>query len=144
VERVLIAIALVVVAVVVAYVLQRRKPDAPSAPKWQIPAQLDRQDFRAPQAEWLVAVFTSSTCDTCAEVMTKIMPLDGGEHGPVVVEEIEYHTQKDRHKRYGIEAIPLVVIADRQGVVVQHYLGPINAADVWAEIAQLRDETTND
>ena len=36
-----------------------------------MPAQLDRDDFARPEAAWLVAVFTSATCHTCADVVAK-------------------------------------------------------------------------
>ena len=70
-ERVLIAAAIVVVAVVVALVARRRRPDPPTQPGRAIPAQLDRHDFERPDAAWLVAVFTSATCDSCADVVSK-------------------------------------------------------------------------
>ncbi len=59
------------VAVGVSLVLRRRKTDAPTQGGFQIPTQLDRGDFVSPEAPWLVAIFTSSTCDACADVAKK-------------------------------------------------------------------------
>jgi hypothetical protein len=138
-ERLVIAAVLVVVAVIVAVVLQRRKPAPPSDSDWNIPVQLDRQDFRRPDAPWLVAVFTSATCDTCAGVYGKAVHLDAGESGPVCVQEIEVATEPELHRRYGIDAVPLVLIADADGVVVKNFLGPMTATDLWAAVAEARE-----
>jgi hypothetical protein len=65
--RVLIAVAIVALAAgVAAIVNRRRRADAPTQPRYAIPAQLDRADFCEPSAPWLVAVFSSETCPTCA------------------------------------------------------------------------------
>ena len=52
-------------------VARRRRPDAPTQPARSVPTQLDRADFARPDAPWLVAVFTSATCHTCADVVAK-------------------------------------------------------------------------
>ena len=44
-ERVVLALVLVGVAVVVAVIFQRRKPAPPAGPNWNVPVQLDRADF---------------------------------------------------------------------------------------------------
>lgn len=138
-ERLLIAIPLVVVAVVVAIVLQRRRPAPPTGTDWTIPAQLDRADFIAPAAPWLIAVFTSSTCSACADVGMKAAAIDCGPNGPVVVQELEAVADADIHRRYGIDAVPLLLIADAEGVVVRHFLGPVTATDLWAAVAEARE-----
>ncbi len=135
-ERVLITVALVAVAVVIAVVLQRRKPDAPTQASWTVPAQLDRRDFLRPDAEWLVATFTSATCQTCAGVKEKVALLES----PVVAtQDLEAVEDKALHDRYGIDAVPTLVIADRHGVVTASFVGPVTAADLWATVADLRE-----
>lgn len=138
-ERVLIALVAVVVAAVVAFVLQRRRPAPPTNDGWNVPAQLDRRDFARPESPWLVAVFTSATCDTCAGVAAKAAALDGGEGSPVCVQEIEVSTDAELHRRYAIDAVPLVLLADHEGVVVWHSLGPVTATDLWAAVAEARE-----
>lgn len=137
-ERLLIAAVLVVIAIVVAIVLQRRKPAPPSDSEWNIPVQLDRRDFARPDAPWLVAVFTSSTCDACDGVWSKAQHLDAGPDGPVCVQELEAIASADIHRRYGIDAVPLVLIAGADGVVQRHFLGPVTATDLWAAVAEVR------
>jgi hypothetical protein len=138
-ERLLLALALVGVAVVVAVVVQRRRPDAPARPGFSIPVQLDRQDFDRPDAPWLVAVFTSATCDSCAGVWDRARHLDGGAGSPVVVQQLEVTAEARLHDRYGVDAVPLVLIADADGVVVRHFLGPVTATDLWAAVAEARE-----
>jgi hypothetical protein len=138
-DRLVLAVILVGVAVAVAVVLQRRKPAPPSDREWTIPTQLDRRDFARPDSPWLVAVFTSSTCDTCAGVWEKAVALDAGSEGPVCVQQLEAIAEAEIHRRYGIDAVPLVLIVDAEGVVRRDFLGPVTATDLWAAVAEVRN-----
>ena len=136
-ERVVIAVAVVVVAVAVAAVLdRRRRRDAPTQPQWAVPVQLDRADFDRPDAPWLVVLFTSSTCDTCAASVDKARVLEASD---VVVQVVEVTARPDLHARYGIDAVPTLVVAGADGAVRLSYVGPPPAAELWAEVAKLRD-----
>ena len=131
----MIAGVLVALAVVVAFLLERRRPDAPTAPRWAVPSQLDRADFARPEAPWLVAVFTSSTCDACADAAAKAAVLASDD---VAVDEVEVSARRDVHRRYGIDAVPLVTVADAAGVVRASFVGTPSATDLWATVADLR------
>lgn len=136
-SRVLIALAIVAVAAVVAHLVQRRRiPDAPTQRRYNVPEQLDRNDFPRPDASWLVAVFTSDVCDKCAEVATKAAVL---ESDTVAVANIEFSADRQLHERYRIDAVPTLVIVDAQGVTRRSFLGPMTATDLWAALAELRD-----
>lgn len=130
------AAAVVVVAVVIAVVVERRKPEAPTQGGWAAPAQLDRDDFSRPDAPWLVAVFTSATCDSCVQTLRQAQVLASDE---VAVDDVEVTARPDLHRRYGIEAVPIVVVADAEGVVQAAFVGPPSATDLWAAVAQVRD-----
>jgi hypothetical protein len=138
--RVLVALGIVAVAVAVAFVLRhRRRPDAPSsssASGFAAPIQLDRRDFDRPDAPWLVALFSSATCDTCAAVREKSVILESRD---VAVVDVEFTTARELHQRYRIEAVPTLVIADGEGVVVRGFVGPVTATDLWAAVAEARD-----
>jgi hypothetical protein len=137
-DRLLIALGIAVAAALVAIVLRRRRrPDAPTRSMSLVPEQLDRTDFVTPTTPWLVAVFTSATCATCADVLAKAEVLASDD---VAVEEVEFQTRPDLHQRYRIEAVPLLVIADGRGVVRGHFLGPVTATDLWAAVAAARAE----
>lgn len=136
-ERAILAAAVVVVAVIVAIVLERRRPEAPTQGDWAVPAQLDRADFARPDAPWLVAVFTSATCDSCARTIEQARVLASD---AVAVDEAEVKARSDLHRRYHIDAVPIVVVADAEGVVRRSFTGPPSATDLWAAVAGVRDE----
>ena len=121
-ERLLIAGILVIVAVAVAWVLRRHRP-----------SRLGRGS--RPEAPWLVAVFTSSTCRSCEEALDKAAALASEQ---VVVQDVPFQTRKDLHRRYSIEAAPTIVVADQEGVVQAGFVGPPAAAELWGAMADLR------
>jgi hypothetical protein len=136
--QVLVAAVLVVAAFIVAAIARRRAHvDAPSQPEnWPVPAQLDRADFDHADSPWLVVVFSSATCDACALTLTKARVLECGQ---VAVHNCEFGAQRSLHERYHIQAVPLVVIADGDGVVRASFVGPPTATDLWAALAELRE-----
>jgi thiol-disulfide isomerase/thioredoxin len=137
VTRLLIALAIVAVAAGVAFIVQRRRvPDAPTQRRYNVPEQLDRADFVRPDAPWLVAVFTSDSCDKCAEVASKAAVL---ESEYVAVANVEFTTDREIHSRYQIDAVPTLVIVDADGVTRRSFLGPMTATDLWAAVAEARD-----
>jgi hypothetical protein len=137
VERVVLAAAIVVVAVILAVIVERRRPAPPTQSAWSVPAQLDRQDFERPDALWLLAVFTSATCDSCARAYEKAVVLASDD---VAVQEVEVSARKDLHDRYAIDAVPSILLADAEGVVQASFIGPPSATDLWAAVAEAREE----
>jgi hypothetical protein len=134
--RVLLLVVLAAVAVAVAVVVQRRsRPPAPTRTGFGVPDQLDRADFARPDADWLVVLFSSRTCDSCRGTWEKVTLL---ESDAVAVEDIDFQGNKARHERYRIDAVPLVLVADGEGVVRTSFVGPPSAADLWASLAELR------
>lgn len=133
--QVAIAVGIAVVAVVVALLLRRRKPAGPPVDSYPTPRQLRRDDFPRADAPWLVALFSSTTCASCPALAAKIAPLDSAE---VAVCELTYQDDRALHDRYGISAVPMVVVADGEGVVRAAFVGPTSATDIWAAVAELR------
>jgi hypothetical protein len=137
VDRALTAVALAGMVLLVAWTLQRRRPaDAPVRTGYAVPTQVARTDFVRPEAPWLVVVFTSSTCTSCAGVWERAQPLASD---AVAVQEVEVVAHKDLHDRYGIEAVPAALVVDAEGVVVRSFLGPVTATDLWAAVAEARE-----
>jgi hypothetical protein len=134
--RLALAVALVAAAIVVAWLWQRRAGIGERAPTFHVPEHLDRPDFDRASAAWIVVVFTSASCDTCADVVQKARAL---ESEAVAVQDVEARAHKSLHGRYGVDAVPLTVIADRAGAVRAHFFGPVPAGDLWAALAELRD-----
>jgi hypothetical protein len=136
VERVLLVIVLAAAALAVALVIERRRrPAAPTTVRHTLPDQLDRRDFERPEAPWLVAVFTSATCHTCGAVWDKARLLASD---AVAVQGVEVTAAPEVHRKYAIDAVPAVVVADQSGTVRAGFLGPVTATDLWATVAELR------
>ena len=134
-ERLLIVVAIVIVVGAVAILAQRRRPEAPVRTGYVVPDHLDRRDFDRPDTPWLVAVFSSTTCVTCADTWEKARHLESDE---VVVQEVEATADRELHDRYQIDAVPMIVIVDDAGARRASFLGPARAADLWAAMADLR------
>jgi hypothetical protein len=140
VERVVVVAVLALVAVAVAYVIQRRQPAAAPTPTgYNVPDHVDRADFARPEAPWLVAVFTSATCSTCAGTWDKARLLDSD---AVATDEVEVTARRDLHGKYRIDGVPATVVADADGAVRASFLGPVTATDLWATLAELREPGT--
>jgi hypothetical protein len=134
--RLLVALVIVAAAAVVADLVRRRRlADPPTQPRRELPVQLDRRDFADPQVPWLVAVFSSESCSTCADVVAKAEVLRSPE---VAVDIAPFQTRRDVHERYSIDAVPCLVVADAAGEVHAAFLGPITATDLWAAVANAR------
>lgn len=135
--QLVVALVVVVVAVVIGLVLRRRQvTSAPTQPSLAVPAQLDRADFPQATAPWIVVVFTSATCHTCADVRRKAAVVESRE---VAVVELEFPSARALHDKYDIQAVPIVAIADAQGVVHRGFAGPVTATDLWAAVADARE-----
>jgi hypothetical protein len=135
--RALVAVALVAVAIGAAWLLRRRtQTDAPTQVTWKVPQQIDRADFAGAAQPWLVAVFSSATCQTCASMNAKVAVLESAE---VAIDNVEHGERKALHDRYSIDAVPLVIVADADGVVRASFVGPVSATDLWAAVAEVRD-----
>lgn len=133
--QVSIAVGVLVVALAVGALLRRRRTvDAPTQPAAAAPAQIDRADF-VPEVPWLVAVFSSATCSTCADVVAKAGVLASSD---VAVVNVEYPVAAELHRKYHVDAVPIVVIADQTGVVRASFVGPVTATDLWAAVAEAR------
>ena len=134
-DRLLLLVLVAANAGTLAHLVQRRRPNAPVRTGWSVPQQLDRRDFDRPDAPWLVAVFTSATCDTCGSVVEVARPL---ESQAVAFQEVEAGERRDLHDRYAVDAVPMVLLVDGVGVVRDHHLGPVSATHLWGSLAELR------
>ena len=134
--RILTVAGAMIIALVVSWFLRRRKIDAPTQGGFELPVQLDRNDFVSPEAPWIVVIFTSATCGTCNDVATKAEVLSSHD---VAVVRVDYTTDPEMHARYKIEAVPALVVADAAGVVKAGFLGPVKAQDLWAAVAECRE-----
>jgi hypothetical protein len=135
-DRLVTAAAILLVALLAAGWLRRRRPEGPPRDPYPIPRQLDRQDFPRPDAAWLVAYFSSDTCESCRGLGPKVAVL---ESAAVATVELDVAERRDLHDRYAISAIPMILLADADGVVRRAFIGATTAADLWASVAEVRD-----
>jgi hypothetical protein len=134
--RIVIALLILLTVGGVALLMRRRPPAPPPRDVYPVPKQLDRDDFPRPDAAWLVALFSSVTCDSCHGLGDKLVPLESGD---VAVCDIDLEHFRELHRRYDLAAIPTTVIADHEGVVRRAFVGAFTATDLWAAVAELRD-----
>lgn len=136
-ERLLVLVALAAVVGVVAHVVrQRLGTDAPTRPAWAIPDHVDRRDLARPDAPWMVALFSSATCLACRATWEKARALESDD---VAVQDIDAVADKALHERYGVDAVPLLLVLGPDGTVRTSFLGEPSAADLWAAVAEARD-----
>ena len=133
--RLAIGAAILFVVLGVAWLMRRRKPEAPPRDVYPVPRQLDRADFPRPDAPWLVALFSSTVCESCQSLPPKLVAL---ESSSVATCEVEASVRADLHRRYEISALPMTVVADADGVVRRAFVGAFTATDLWAAVADAR------
>jgi hypothetical protein len=134
-SRLVLALIVVVAAIVVARVLERRKPAPPTRDAYPVPAQLDRQDFPRPEAPWLLVLFSSRTCDSCRPMVSRVCSL---ESDTVATVQVEAKADKALHDRYRIEGVPMTVLADGEGVVRAGFVGSVESWELEAALDEAR------
>ncbi len=131
-----LTVAIGAVAVVAALVIRSRtRDDAPTQGRWAVPAQLDRADFTSPVTPWLVVLFSSSTCLSCAGTWTRAQALASPE---VAVQQLDAVADRALHERYRIEAVPCLVIADADGTVRASFLGEPTTSELFEAMERVR------
>ncbi len=131
-----IFVVVALAALGVAWWLRRRSPHGPPRDAFPVPRQLARPDFPRPDAPWLVVYFSSETCTSCQGLGPKVTVLESEE---VATCELEFAARRDLHDRYEIAAIPMILIADADGVVLRAFVGSTSATDLWAALAECRE-----
>ena len=84
-------------------------------------------------------VWTSASAHELAQMLSDdLVRLGSSNSQCAVLADIEYHDHRDLHERYGVEAVPIVVIVDAEGVTRASFAGTATATDLWAKVAELR------
>ncbi|MBK5287162.1 MAG: thioredoxin family protein [Acidimicrobiia bacterium] len=138
VARIIIGLVVVGIAAVVAVGFERRRAatGAPVRDPFRVPRQLHRSDFDRPDAPWLVALFSSTVCEGCVAMHDKVLAVASPE---VVAVDLSFQAEREIHERYEISGVPMVLIADADGVVQRAFIGAVSATDLWAALAAARD-----
>lgn len=134
-ERLAIAAALVVIALAVALVAQRRRGvGASGVPHSSVPASVDLSSLGI-DAGPAIVVFTEETCQTCAAAIAVVRgPAGAG----LPVTEVPFAAERELHRRHGIDTVPTTVVADLDGQVVDGWIGRVEVSGLAAALAQVR------
>ena len=114
-------------AITVAFALQKRRPEPPTAPSYRAPGQVDRNDFDRPTVDKLVVVFSSSTCSGCVTVWEQVSVLASDQ---IAVQNVEVAANPGLHKRYKIDGVPTTLVVGADGAVSQSFFGPMPAEEL--------------
>lgn len=78
-----------------------------------------------------MVVFSSESCETCKPVVAESMKLASL---GIAIQEVAAETKKDLHEKYDIDAVPMLLLVDKFGVVRSSHLGPVNFDEVKKSI----------
>ena len=140
-DRLLVLVMVAALAGLLAVLLQRWRPGGPVATGWSVPGHLDRADFAEPDVPWLGAVFSSTDCATCAPMVTEAHTLAAAQ---VVVQEVPAESASELHDRYQVDVVPMLVVADGDGLVRAHHLGPSAPGELRAVLEKARSSRPYD
>ena len=111
--RVAVVVLVAAAALVIGYLL--RRVASPSHPP------IDVADVDLPAG---VVVFTSTECANCKQVLATLRSLD------VPLREVTHELEPATFEAAGVEAVPLTVVLDDQGVVTAQLPGVVSARRV--------------
>jgi hypothetical protein len=60
------------------------------------------------------------------------------EDDDVAVVDVEFSTARDVHERYAISGVPMVLVADAEGVVHESFVGPATADELATAVERSR------
>lgn len=130
------AVVVMSIVAILLLVARKKKPQT-QVTSFDLPTQIDVEDFEDPTCELHVIMFSSEHCDGCDSVWDKAQVLSSS---TVEVLKASYQDKQGRilHDKYQIEAVPSLVICDADGKTLKAFLGSVTATDLWAAVAELR------
>lgn len=133
-ERLAIAAILVVIAIGIASLVQRRRSASATAlPRSELPPAVDLVGVGVPDGPALV-VFTEETCRTCQAALAVVRgPAGAG----LPVAEVPFGVERELHRQHGIDTVPTTVVADADGRVVDGWVGSVDLSGLAAALAQV-------
>lgn len=133
-ERLAVAAVLIVTAIAVASLVQRRRgASATAAPRSELPPAVDLAAVGMPEGPALV-VFTEETCRTCKAALAVVRgPAGAG----LPVAEVPFGAEREMHRRHGIDTVPTTVVTDIDGRVVDGWVGSVDLSGLATALAQV-------
>ncbi len=93
----------------------------------EVPVNVDKSDFGAPNGGWLIVVFTAKSCRSCASVVRSLEPLAAA---GIRCREVEKSSERELHDRHRVDAVPLTLAVSPRGEVELWFRGPLSSRDV--------------
>ncbi len=106
-------------------------------PKHHIPDVVSASDFGIPEGQWMLLVFSSEKCATCAVVVEAVSRID---MPGLAVEVIGIERMPELHADYRIDAVPTTIVADPTGSVRKSFLGPVDLPMIRLAVSAARSE----
>lgn len=132
-ERLIIAAVLIVVALAVAWLAQRRRgASAAALPRSELPSAVDLEALGVAGGPAFV-VFTEETCRTCAAALAVVRG-PAGAGLPVAV--VPFGAKGELHRQHGIDTVPTTVVTDAHGQVIDGWVGRVDLSGLAAALAQ--------
>jgi len=115
----------------------RRARGHDTEPEHHIPDVVSASDFGIPEGQWMLLVFSSEKCATCAVVVEAVSRID---MPGLAVEVIEIERMPELHAEYRIDAVPTTIVADPTGSVCKSFLGPVDLPIIELAVSAARSE----
>ena len=140
-ERLVIAAVLIVAAVAVASLAQRRRSTPSTAlPRSELPPAVDLAAVGVPQGPAFV-VFTEETCRTCTAVLAVVRGLAGA---GLPVADVPFGAKRELHRQHRIDTVPTTVVADADGQVIDGWVGDVDLSELAAALTQVVPKTSQE
>lgn len=136
-EALIILVALIGAGVVVAVLASRRGSQAPTAPSYSAPPQIDPKDFMVGDIPANVVMFGSETCQGCADMSAAIEDLSTSQDSAVPM-LVMNEQQPELFEKYSIDGIPSTLIVNEEGVVSDSFFGPTSAERLTKAFVKLQ------
>ena len=134
-ERLLIALVLVAVAVGVAFLLERRRSAAPPTrtERSELPVQADLAASGL-SAGPAIVVFTEETCRSCAGALAL---LKGPAGAGLPVAEVPFGAMREVHRQHSIDTVPTALVVAADGTVVDGWVGQPDMRELALALAEV-------
>ncbi len=141
-STVLLVAGAVIIALAVSALTRRsattgRRAAAATEQDHHIPDVVSASDFGIPEDQWMLVVFSSDKCATCAVVVEAVSRIDMPD---LTVAVVGIERMPGLHAEYRIDAVPTTIVADPTGSVRKSFLGPVDLPMIELAVSAAKTE----